>query len=191
MICFDHIHNMRKSSLRQSVLPMMLLLLSACSGSGSQPAADSLPTEEYHADNDIVMTINSVIDAISVGEPIDSAAYDYEAVLTDGSGRPLYTDLQGAPGVWDIMVEKPHTVVIRNAYLGDLLSSDLEQYIVSQVRASEFRKVYTDEFDDDDETDVSIYDFGAGTLRFETRVGRTTNGLEGPLLSIRIQATKS
>ena len=124
------------------------------------------------------MTINSVIDAISVGEPIDSAAYDYEAVLTDGSGRPLYTDLQGAPGVWDIMVEKPHTVVIRNAYLGDLLSS-------------EFRKVYTDEFDDDDETDVSIYDFGAGTLRFETRVGRTTNGLEGPLLSIRIQATKS
>lgn len=168
------------------------ILLTGCRGrSHADTDSDTLPVDSFHADNDIVMTVRSIIDAVKVHEPLDSAYYDYEGVLTDGVGRPLYTDLQGTPGVWNVDVLSEDEVVIRNVYLGDLFPDDLENYIIEQTDVRPTDQISSDEYDDDDETELSVYDFGQGYLRFETRLGRTTNGLEGPLLSIRIVTKKA
>ncbi len=162
-------------------------MITSCSGGEKHTNdTDSVAVDSFHADNDIVMTIRSIIDAVRVNEPLDSAYYNYEGVLTDGVGRPLYTDLQGTPGEWDIDVLSPDEVVIRNVYLGDLFPDDLENYIIEQTDVRPTDQIASDEYDDDDEADLSVYDFGTGYLRFETRLGKTTNGLEGPLMSIRI-----
>lgn len=163
--------------------------LSSCSGNRQNDRisqSDNTVTEEYHADNDIVMTLRSLIDAVRVDEPLDSVEYDFEGVLTDGSGRPLYTDLQGSPGIWEVEVTGSNSAFIRNVYLGDLLPDDLQQYIISQIDVSPGDEIVSSEYDDDDEAQLSLYDFGNGYLRFETRNGRTISGLEGPLLTIRI-----
>ncbi|MDE6296126.1 MAG: hypothetical protein K2M03_08700 [Muribaculaceae bacterium] len=163
------------------------MILTGCSGrSHSDTNSDTLPEEDFHADNDIVMTVRSIIDAVKVNEPLDSVYYDYEGVLTDGVGRPLYTDLQGTPGVWNVDVLSADEVVIRNVYLGDLFPDDLENYIIEQTDVRPTDQIASDEYEDDDEAELSVYDFGTGYLRFETRLGKTTNGLEGPLMSIRI-----
>lgn len=52
----------------------------------------------FHADNDIAMTVRSLVDAVRVGETLLPADYDFVGVLTDGQGTPLYTDVDGAPG---------------------------------------------------------------------------------------------
>lgn len=149
---------------------------------------DSISTgiEEYHADNDIAMTLRSITDAIRVGEPLDTIDYKFEGVLTDGEGRPLYTDIQGSPGTWDVDIISPTTAVIRNLYLGDLLPDYLETYITGSLNLSENDIIETTEFDDDDETSLVVYDFNGGFLRIETRAGVAPNGLEGPLMSIII-----
>lgn len=182
------------SYIRHGVLPLaavLFLSLASCAGNDRRETdSDSIVGEEYHADNDIVMTVRSLIDAVNVGEMLDSADYDFEGILTDGAGRPLYTDLQGTPGIWEVQTTGPHSAFIRNMYLGDLLPDDLEQYIVAGIPLTDTDKIVSDEYDDDDEAELSVYDFGHGHLRFETRTGRTTNGLEGPLLTIRITDTE-
>ena len=168
-------------------LILLISFLSACRQEGSQknPAQEET-ADDYHADNDIAMIVRSLADAISVGEPLDSIDYDYEGVLTDGQGTPLYTDVQGAPGQWDVNVVSPEKAVIRNLYLGDLLPKDLEVYVTESLALSPRDIVESDEFDSDDESELTLYDIPGGELRFETRAGLAPNGLEGPLLSIVI-----
>ena len=82
-----------------------LVAMAACGGAnGGKDAAGkdsdsvfSASQQDFHADNDIAMTLGSIADAIRVGEPLDSATYSYTGVLTDGVGRPLYTDVDGTP----------------------------------------------------------------------------------------------
>ena len=75
------------------------MLMTSC-GAGSHDSKGGTDSaypdaeEEFHADNDIAMTVRSVADAIRVGETLDSVGYNFEGVLTDGIGRPLYTGLQ-------------------------------------------------------------------------------------------------
>lgn len=154
--------------------------------STAESAADSasIYTEEYHADNDIAMTLRSITDALRVGEPLDTLDYNFEGVLTDGEGHPLYTDIQGSPGTWEVDVISPTTAVIRNIYLGDLLPDDLESYIAGSLNLSAENIIETAEYDDDDETQLVVYDTGGGYLRIETRGAVAPNGLEGPLMSI-------
>ncbi len=156
------------------------------STSATTVAADStsLYSEEYHADNDIAMTLRSITDALRVGEPLDTLDYNFEGVLTDGEGHPLYTDIQGSPGTWEVDVISPTTAVIRNIYLGDLLPDDLESYIAGSLNLTSDNIIESTEFDDDDEAQLVIYDFGGGYLRIETRAAVAPNGLEGPLMSI-------
>ncbi len=132
------------------------------------------------------MTVRSIADAISVGEPLDTADYNYEGVLTDGSGRPLYTDMLGSPGTWDIEVLTPQTVVIRNNSVGDLLPDDLMHYLALSLDLSDSNilSAETSVLDDDDEAERVVYDFGGGYLRFDIRASTATNGLEGPLVTI-------
>lgn len=169
----------------------LLLAVSACARSTADTTPqESAPQTEYHADNDIAMTVASVVDALTVGEPLDSAAYDFEGVLTDGTGAPLYTDVQGAPGKWEVNVADPATLTLRNLYLGDLFPSDLEAYITQTLGLGPDDIVHQDEYADDHETDMNVYSFGAGEIRFETRAGIAPNGLEGPLLRIVISGRR-
>lgn len=169
----------------------MLLLAVSC---GTQRnSGETSPSEEengYHADFDIAMTLKSITDAIKVEEPLDSADYDFIGVLTDGQGHPLYTDIQGNPGEWQIDVIDPTTAVIKNIYLGDLLPTDLKNYIAESLGISNINIISTEEFEDDEETEIVVYDLdGCGFLRVETRSAMAPNGLEGPLM--RIVASKS
>lgn len=175
----------------KAVITIMLtanLFIISCSGnSGTTPTSGGDSTaveEEYHADNDIAMTIQSIADAMRMGEPLDSTDYNFEGVLTDGEGRPLYTDIQGSPGVWEVDVISPTSVVIRNIFLGDLLPDYLESYVVASLNLDDTKIIETNEFDDDEETQLVVYDFDGGYLRFETRAAVSPNGLEGPLMSI-------
>ncbi len=142
---------------------------------------DSTNTEEYHADYDIAMIAKSFADALVIDEPLDTLENDFEGVLTDGEGHPLYTDIQGSPGVWKVDVINPNTAVIRNMYLGDLLPGYLESYITSNLDLTEKEKIKSNETDD---SNTVIYDLGGAHLRFETNTATAPNGLEGPLLSI-------
>ncbi len=166
----------------------LIVNLSGCRKAAvtEQPAADSISlyADEYHADNDIAMTIRSITDALRVGEPLDTLDYNFEGVLTDGEGHPLYTDIQGTPGSWDVDVISPTTAVVRNIYLGDLLPDDLESYLAGSLNLSAENVIESTEYDDDEETQLVVYDIDGVYLRIETRAGVAPNGLEGPLMSI-------
>lgn len=142
--------------------------------------------EEYHADNDIAMTIRSLADALRVGEELDSTEYDYEGVLTDGQGRPLYTDVQGAPGIWQVDVVDSRTAMVRNIYLGDLLPGALEEYLAKSLglTLADRHEVEEEDVTSDNETSATEYVFDWGRMRVETRAGIAPNGLEGPLINI-------
>lgn len=166
-----------------------IALLTSCSGrpepQNSDTDSDSaVATDEYHADNDIAMTVRSIVDALRVGEPLDTTDYNFEGILTDGQGHPLYTDIQGTPGLWEVDVISPTSVVIRNVNIGDLLPDYLESYVAGSLSLTADNVIETAEYDDDEETQLSVYDFDGGYLRFETRASVAQNGLEGPLMSI-------
>lgn len=165
----------------------------ACSNSGSQESADSsgaghVAPEEFHADNDIAMTVRSIVDAIRVGENLDTADYNFNGVLTDGIGRPLYSTLQGHPGMWDVDVLSPSMAVIRNQEIGDLLPEDLENYIISNLNLTEANLIDSLEYHGAQGAETSVYDFGGGYLRLDMRTESSASGLEGAL--VRITATR-
>ncbi len=164
-------------------------LLAGCRGasdSGDSDQSDStdIMVEDYHADNDIAMMVQSIADALKMGEPLDTLDYNFEGVLTDGEGHPLYTDIQGSPGIWEVDVISPTFAVIRNIFLGDLLPDDLESYLAGALNLSPESIIETAEFDDDEETQLVVYDLEGCYLRIETRAAVAPNGLEGPLVSI-------
>lgn len=180
------------NSLLTLTIILVLLTVISCGGaSKKESSSDSLQdSEEFHADNDIAMTIRSIADAIKVGEPLDSTEYDFQGVLTDGQGAPLYTDVQGSPGIWVVDVLDKRNATIRNLYLGDLLPNDLQTYILQSLSlygASPI-DIENDDATEYDDTSIQVYDFGGGYLRFEIRAGIAPNGLEGPLLTIILSA---
>lgn len=177
--------------LTMVVVLVLLTVISCTQGTKNHSDSENVPQrEEFHADNDIAMTIRSLADAIRVGEPLDSTEYDFIGVLTDGQGAPLYTDVQGSPGVWVIDVIDKGNVSMRNLYLGDLLPRALQNYILESLAMTtatplEFESLEAETYDD---TSIELYDFGGGYLRFETRSGIAANGVEGPLLTIILSA---
>ena len=173
----------------KTLLLILAILLVECSESQKTTQTDSVTTtdtlqSEYVADYDIAMTIRSIVDAISLGEPLDTAEYNYEGVLTDGRGTPLYTDIQGSPGEWQIDVTSEHSARITNIYLGDLMPEYLSDYITESLSLDSANEVQSDEYINDKDTSLEVYDFGSGNIRFETRTAYAPNGLEGPLMSI-------
>ena len=140
--------------------------------------------QSFHADADIAMTVRSLADALKVGEPLDSTDYDYEGILTDGQGRPIYTDVQGNPGEWSVDVLTDSSAVIRNVNVGDLLPDDLEEYVVATLGLGKADIVESTEYDDDDETELDVYDFGGGLIRFEKRKAHAPNGTDAVFVSI-------
>lgn len=165
----------------------MIYPLQGCSSSSvkEREVSDTIPTPAtYHANNDIAMTVSSIADALQMGEPLDTAEYNFEGVLTDGEGRALYTDIQGSPGIWEVEVISPSKAVVRNLFLGDLLPDYLESYIAQSLNLGADDVVPSTALDDDDEASLVVYAIKGGYLRLETRAAVAPNGLEGPLMSI-------
>ncbi|MDE6296587.1 MAG: hypothetical protein K2L89_01965 [Muribaculaceae bacterium] len=184
---------MRLSAPLFSLFLTFIILLSSCGkGSSSDNGKDSLQdsvakvnaAETFHADNDIAMTLKSVIDALNQGEELDSIDYNYEGILTDGTGHPLYTDIQGTPGVWAISVENPETLVIKNIYLGDLLPDALKSYILQSLGLETDNIMEQSKFKNVDSSDSNVYHINGAYLIFKTDTAMTPAGQEGPLMSI-------
>lgn len=146
--------------------------------------ADSIEIfeDEYLVDNDIAMTVKSIADAISVGEELDTAEYNFEGILTDGEGTPLYTDAFGYPGEWAVDVIGPNAVRIRNIYLGNLTTKNLAGYITESLELIDKNNI--NNTDSIDNSDVLIYDFDGGTISFKTYDAVSYSGEEGPIVSI-------
>ena len=172
---------------------LLISSLTSCGKTNSESRekpAQSNP-ESFHADNDIAMTIRSIADAIKVGEPLDSTDYDFRGVLTDGQGTPLYTDIDGIPGIWDIDVLDSGKALIKNLYLGDLLPKDLEIYILESLNINENQKIPSmpDSLEKANLTFVSVYDIAGGYLRYEVRPDTAPNGLTGSHVTITLGVT--
>lgn len=161
------------------------VILPSCSGNNKKDT-DSL-TEIHnapHADNDIAMTIRSIMDAMTVDQPLDSAEYTYQGILTDGQGMPLYTDIQGAPGQWSVEVLSPTRARIKNLYLGDLIPEELTQYLLQSLDIPDSVMVKEGSPLNMPDAEVAIYDFGPGQIIFETLTAKTETGHSGPLINI-------
>lgn len=130
------------------------------------------------------MTVCSIADALRVGEPLDTTDYNFMGVLTDGTGRPLYTNLKGEPGVWDVDVLSRTSVVIRNTEVGDLLPDDLERYITATMQLSAENLIDSLEYHGAEGAETSVYAFDGGFLRIDVRNTSAANGIEGSLISI-------
>lgn len=167
------------------------MLLSGCGGSSSgtdgKDSSDSVGiAEDFHADNDIAMTVRSLADAIRVGEPLDTTYYNFDGVLTDGTGRPLYTNIKGLPGGWSVDVLSETSAVVRNVDIGDLLPDDLEGYLAGALELDCEDIIDSCEYHGAEEAETTVYDFEGGYLRIEVRNATAPNGLEGPLINITI-----
>lgn len=153
-------------------------------GSQTDTASAIGQADAYHADNDIAMTVRSITDAIRVGEPLDTADYNFEGILTDGEGRPIYIDMSGAPGLWDIDVLSPTKVVIRNLAVGDLLPEDLESYLLANLGLSHENYIDSLGYRSPSGAESAVYDFEGGYLRIDVHDSRSATGLEGAMVSI-------
>lgn len=85
----------------------------------------------FHADNDIAMVVGSLADALAVGESFDPDSYNFTGVLTDGGGAPLYVDRSRNPGTWSVTIESPARAIITNTRDGDLVASDIVDYLTA------------------------------------------------------------
>lgn len=169
---------------------LMIAMFVSCSGRGDRKSRidddDSIPEVapvEYHADNDIAMTVRSLSDAIYVGEILRNADYDYKGVLTDGQGRALYTDLSGKPGVWDVRVADGGTAKISNVELGDLLAEDLTAYILTAMNLGDADMVCNNTKDGAGHV---CYRFDGGYIDFMVMGETISTGLEAARMTITV-----
>lgn len=158
----------------------------------SQPpvAADDFDDDEdaFAANNDIAMTLRSVADAINVGESIDSLDYSFKGVLTDGSGMPLFTDVDGLPGEWEVEVVSPSVVRIRNVNTGDLISDDLVGYISAAMQLDDDDTLQLVSERESANRKVAVFSFGKGTLTIETEYNDDSESDSGDKMLITMRA---
>ncbi len=170
------------------MVSVMLIVLISCGnrtvGPGSDAAASD--SDQFHADNDIAMTVCSIVDAVRVGEPLDSADYGYQGVLTDGQGTPLYTDIEGNPGEWLVNVIADDEARISNLHLVDLMTDDLRNYIVSALNLNEADLVTAYINPADEQEFIWLYDIGDVQVAFSETQVKTPADLEGTIMSVAI-----
>lgn len=183
----------RNTTLYVSFFAIFQILIFASCSSGSKRNSDSDSTpmayepEEFHADHDIAMTVRSIIDAINVGQRLDSVHYNYTGVLTDGNGRPLYTDVMGSPGAWEVKVRSEKSAVISNLYLGDLLDDELVEYLLQSLNITDEPTLEADSDKKGNDDELTIYRVGKADFIVEQQTAKAPNGEEGPLMKIIIR----
>lgn len=161
------------------------LALTASCGRGDRHAHDSKAREAkpFHADNDIGMTVRSLTDALRVGEPFDSSAYDFTGILTDGVGAPLYIDSMSNPGTWRVRIAAPTRAEITNLHGGDLVGNDLVGYLSYCLDLKRERMVSHHR---NDRSEERVYRTDHGYITFE---GMGDEGLDGCRIVISISDT--
>lgn len=196
----------------KSAIAGSCIALAGCTGAEQgTTGSDSLPDESadttsttaplpasrsFRPDNDIAMTVRSMVQTINEGESLDSTAYNFEGVLTDGTGAPLFTDFEGMPGQWSIDVNGPQDVVIHNLGTGDLWPDELIDYIRTAL-VQDKEDADTDDAPsspemkhlatyDEGETRVEEWAYGKTKLRIETTPETLPTGQVGPRLQIRL-----
>lgn len=186
-------------SFRNLSLPLLTFIfisaaMQSCSwfsGNKTESDADSATViEDFHADHDIAMSVRSIMDAINVGQPLDSADYNFVGILTDGNGTPLYTDVQGTPGQWEVKVMSDKSAVISNLYLGDLLPDELIQYLLENLDIDNEPNIMAEDFKQGKFDNLAIYTKDNTDLLIEQQMASTPNGNEGPLLKIILRRTE-
>ena len=151
---------------------------------------DSEGDDIFVADNDIAMTVRSVADAINVGEPIDSLDYSFKGILTDGTGMPLFTDIEGLPGEWEVEVISPSVVQIRNVNSGDLISEDLVGYISAALQLGDADVLQLISERETSSGKVTVFSFGKGTLTVETSPNDSRDLEAGDRILITMRADR-
>lgn len=175
-----------------TVVPVMCCCMACGNASGRDNSSDStVALESYHANNDIAMTLRSLVDAASMGERLDSAAYNYTGVLTDGGGRPLYTDITGAPGEWSVEVMSPSSAIITNKYPGDLLCDDLREYILAHLNVADSTAIVVPASADNPDLEIRRYPMQGVLLTFEKIPATTLSHHEGDLMTIRVESEQT
>ena len=170
------------------MVSVMLIVLISCANRTAGVGLDVAESDEgpFHADNDIAMTVCSIVDAVRVGERLDSADYGFEGVLTDGQGTPLYTDLEGNPGEWAVKVIAGDEARISNLRLGDLMTEDLRSYIVGALGLNEADLVTAYVNPADEQEFIWLYDIGDVQVAFSETEVHTPTHLEGIIMSISV-----
>lgn len=170
------------------MVSVMLIVLVSC-GNKTAPASfetDKPEETQFHADNDIAMTVCSLVDAVRVGENLDSIDYNFDGILTDGQGTPLYTDLEGNPGQWKVRVVNEKEARISNLHLGDLMTADLRNYILGALNLNNADLVTAYVNPLDDKEFIWLYDIGDSNVSFAELQTKTPSGIEGLIMTISI-----
>lgn len=170
------------------MVSVMLVVLVACGNRNSGINYESAMPEEnqFHADNDIAMTVCSLVDAVRVGQQLDSADYNFNGILTDGQGTPLYTDLEGNPGEWKVRVVNTEEARISNLHLGDLMTEDLRNYIIGSLGLNGADLVTAYINPADEEEFIWLYDIGDVNVSFSETIVTTPSNLEGIIMAISV-----
>ena len=170
------------------MVSVMLIVLVSCGNKTAPVSYESAMPEEsqFHADNDIAMTVCSLVDAVRVGESLDSVEYDFDGILTDGQGTPLYTDIEGNPGEWKVRVVSGEEAQISNLYLGDLMTRDLRNYIIGalNLNSADLATAYVNP--NDEHEFIWLYDLGDAKVSFSETETKTETGLEGIIMKVSV-----
>lgn len=166
---------------------VVLTVACSCGGNSANTENDSGAevVEVFHADNDIAMTLRSLVDAVRVGERLDSSVYDFDGILTDGQGTPLYTDVDGRPGQWSVSVIGSEEACVRNLYVGDLMAEDLRNYIIASLGLNGADLLTAYRNPDSEEELICVYGIGDVRVLFST-VPAEANGFQGWLMSVTV-----
>ncbi|MDE6290208.1 MAG: hypothetical protein K2M16_01620 [Muribaculaceae bacterium] len=170
------------------MVSVMLIVLVSCGNRTAGVGFDVRKPEEsqFHADNDIAMTVCSLVDALRVGERLDSADYGFRGILTDGQGTPLYTDIEGNPGEWIVKVVGDDEASISNLHLGDLMTQDLRAYIVGSLGLNGADLVTAYVNPADEQEFIWLYDIGDVQVSFSETIVKTPSDLEGTIMSVSV-----
>lgn len=186
--------------MRVWTLPAVAAVIAfSWSGCRRLPAAEPVGArveDEFHADDDIAMTLRSVMSSFTDGDTISRVDYSFMGVLTDGEGRPLYTDTSGGPGEWLVTVPSPYRLQIQNLHLGDLIPAHLERYLIENLDLSEGAGTEAGAADAGrtmegavkiaEEGERRIYRSGNAILEYYVRPAYTESGKEGPMVTVTV-----
>ena len=170
------------------MVSVMLIVLVSCGNRTPAAGFDSTKPDDsqFHADNDIAMTVCSLVDALRVGERLDSADYGFRGILTDGQGTPLYTDIEGNPGEWTVEVVSGDEAKISNLHIGDLMTEDLRNYIIGALGLNKADLVTAYINPADEQEFIWLYDIGDVQVAFSETLVTTPADLEGIMMSVAV-----
>lgn len=173
------------------------LLLCACRSEKSvetetkadTTASDTIVAEEeFVVNNDIGMAVRSMANTINIGAPLDSTDYNFAGVFTDGVGMPLFTDITGMPGKWEVEVIDSLQVKIRNLDPGNLQPFQLVEYLTENLKDDSLPIILQEETDRG-ESHIIQYSYGRTRMSVEMRPERiAATGEVAPLMEITLKA---